>query len=398
MQPILKNIKSMTQKEEKRDYSFDKNVIAQYLCQLYGVEQPTDINPYGDAKHGWELQRPVNMTVNWGSHNRQAFFNFQEPSEEQVKGCVIGDETTCRVIRASDNTDDLDLDNTCVYSIVVRNVCNQSPLMLACRLNYYHSSLSVADDTHMFDEMCEMFGGIRGAFMAIPPTREAGVDVVATPIRMMDHHYTNEHFVKSLANITENNLMNGIVKLPREVCMAARLPVFTDTNEKLEAYIASGYSPIETWYAIPEQHVLAWALLVPLYTLAEKGLVVRHYRIAPAMSFVLIADVSLNSVRRNFMRDWLNKVDKRPIKSIGVEVLPILNLKASEKLAQQHGTVAARFSIQAQIQAFASPLLTPEQSNSLMPTLSPGFPPAIAWDVTNAEIEAAMREHERRRK
>jgi hypothetical protein len=275
----------------------------------------------------------------------------------------------------------LDLNRVCIYNIVCRHVkTTAGSARIFVRLNYYHKGINELQKAEAHDNIIAAAGGIKGAFLAIGPGAEdKELDVV--PLSSLAFGPTNEAFTETMALINEDNLLNGVHHVPRDVCLAAGLPVYRgapEISDETLAAMLSGMSidpqdapavkqklrvkwedqidasqKIDSFYAVPERHVLAWG--------AIHGMV--HAEKMPG--YFLIADVYFKRVVEQFRVTWMNKVDTRPLGDV-----------AFEFLTPQAGSAGAptTLSLRSYLTYVAPPQgLTREYVATLMPMLSDGF-------------------------
>jgi hypothetical protein len=90
-----------------------------------------------------------------------------------------------------------------------------------------------------------------------------------------------------------------------------------------------------------------------------------------------------------FLRQaWFNKVDMRPLDTVGVEFVPKLNREHyGDKIAPNVKAVQGVLSLRMYVSALVPPILTQAQINSLAPTRTLNFPSCFEWNNEQMEIE-----------
>jgi hypothetical protein len=262
----------------------------------------------------------------------------------------------------------------------------------------------------------------KGSFFQMAPTATAGgADMDAAPLREQSFAYQNPHFVRTMALVTDTNLMNGILRIPFEVCVAARLPVWKGPPEpdaNMLAKLLKGMdigagtpeaaAVVHQWqeecmadykdaarstffYAVPINHVLAWGYHSEEYR-AQQGHRVEEFRFTPPslskdadgiLLYYLVPDGFFEPMVRSFHARWMGKVDVRPLASIGFEF-------------GGGGGKATGFTVamRAYLKFFSVPRgLPPATVAKLAPTLDPDFPPCHMWSVDEVARQMAIERH-----
>jgi hypothetical protein len=244
-----------------------------------------------------------------------------------------------------------------------------------------------------------------GAFALLPEKAHEKVDMSSSALMSLEFGYLNEYFIRTMFWINQSNLMNGIIEIPHEVCAQAGLPVWRDNmnpepseeqiakllrsmtlnSESEEAQqvrqqfkleftemftnYAKDMEKSRTFYAIPINHVLSWAINSEDF--AEQ----MHIRTIPyklangATLYHLMASADFVRHKEYFCNHWIGKVDKRPLSNVAFEVVP---LKEGQ---QPLGTATVR----THFGFFVGLQMNEETINNLAPALHPCFPKSVQW-------------------
>jgi len=454
-------------KESLKTQRFDPAPIAQHLCQVKGVSDVRYIVPFGKRTYTWELMRESHLKIEVGSvskngsqpgvYQTKISTRTLEAAEQQVTRCLFDPSSdSCRFL---DNPDPRkpfvhplhqkpmkhDLNKVCIYGVAVRHQLSSVPIRVAARLNWVHSGLDKAEDLSDHYKLYADAGGIPGAFMSVAATRKEGEDVQRIPIHALGYGYSNKEFVRSMALVTEANLWNGIVKIPKDVCLAARLPVFqgfpgpsadqlADYMEQLsvsqkeieerrhkqqhdeeeeeeedmggamdidmesrklefiestrkrqeEDYKDADF--INFYYALPINHVLAWGLRDEEYA-RQHGFRAEQFRFLnpetnkPTVLYFLVGDAYMDKMVEIFREQWMNKVDVRPLKSCGVELVPQLDGHYPE-IEPDKDAVRGILRLRVRLDYMTAPGgLTTKTIAELAPALGPAFPACDEWGL-----------------
>lgn len=227
---------------------FDPAPVASFLCNHIGVSDVRYIVPFGKRTHAWEVMRESHIkvevgTVKKGNADPQVYgANIEtrtlEAAEKQALTCLLDPKQPyCRYLDKIQPKKPFvhpvtqqpmihGMEKACIFNVVVRHQLSSVPIKVATRLNYVHTGLDQTEALSEHYQLYEDAGGIKGAFMHIEATKKEGKDCQCIPIHATGFGPCNKEFVRTMALINDSNLMNGIIKIPGEVCKAAGLPIF----------------------------------------------------------------------------------------------------------------------------------------------------------------------------
>lgn len=409
---------------------YKRDVIEQFLCAQHGVKHPWEFIPFGKRVEAWEVMKPVTLTVE-NQLNKHTFFPNHPSEPQMVQFPVVHQpDRGTRFLDSAAPPDSirflhpgtkqpmpLDMDRVCAYTIVTRHIGSTVPWPVAVRLNFYHQGKEMLENRAEHDRMMEAGGSIRGGYITLSPTGPAGQDVEVSAMPREPFAFRNEFFTATMALVNESNLQNGIVTIPHDVCIQAGLPVFqgrvapTDEAEELLASMMElsvsetriklletakkkELKPITNWRAIPIMHVLAWGMHSDEFA-RERGLRVYPFLFSPPtpvpgaaapemqgkvpddiLLYYLIDDVAYYQLLDYFRKDWLGKVDVRPLSSMAFEFVPLQATSKHRAPAQVSGDLMVRSSLS----YYVAPKLSAAQVANLAPALCPGFPSCHEWN------------------
>ena len=345
--------------------------IARFLCDRFRVSDPAQIDPYNGRVHAHSIVRPVMLTIESMATNS---FPVTVPF---VSKMLDSPQPRIPLPSPADKKTLLlaDLDRVCVYNIICRHVA-QKELSgpVAVRLNFYHRGVNQVEKAEELDQVYEAAGGVKGAFLGVTPknTTLEGHDPECVP--MAENSYCNAFFVKTMALVNERNVTNDVIQIPFDVCKASGLPVslapplppremfsaasggggggagglFSSTptaagggggggddalirkyQEQVHAAAQEqGKELIQSFAAIPYNHVLSWALRSEEFA-AQKGINIWYFRVSnrPDVNnilYYLIPEPDYKRLLFSFKNAMLGKIDMRPLQSMAMEFVPLV--------------------------------------------------------------------------
>ena len=385
------------------------DLVLDWLCQSFKVKDKKEINPWvAFPVASFEPAREVFITTHCGSQNLRndiLVIDNKKSAEEQKLVCKLGDAEKTSIDHAPTsllprkpfcnpvNGQPLrpNLEKVAVFSVVVRHAINTVPRQIGLRLNFKHQALDDAQKTSEREEFQHIMGAPKGVFYNIPPsTPLEGIDVRSFGLKTLDHHYANIEFIRSMAYVTKDNVMNGILHLPRDLCISAGLDVYQgpppppngvpvkDTEAYEKAYLEQyrknhNMDPPHHWVAIPYNHVLSWGWhLDPItrkdvfsYDIVDVGIQ------GKGRLYYLVQNNWFEKKYASFERHFLDKVAFFDLKEIGVEFIPILNVPSAKQGSHiVNGVTQAT----GHFGYMTFPHMTPSIVKQLAPCMSPNFP------------------------
>lgn len=410
-------------KEIQKPNQYVWEVIATFLCRAHNVSDVNKIVPFRDMTYGWEIMRDNVLGVEVDTEMASLNIRETDPEAQCIK-CPLGARTTKLLdsvqpkkpfIHPIQGTPmPINENDVFIYNITCRHIKSSIPIPIATRLNYVHESMAELQKTTELDIAFQEAGAIKRAFAIIEATAPEGKDVEYVPMPELRFAYQNSFFIRSMALVTESNLMNGIIHIPHDVCVAAKLPVWQGEPEPSEEMITSWMSSMkltsdeerqgfktqwtkdfmeknkdgvfsESYYAVPINHVLAWGYQSEDFT-AQCGHRAEQFRyIGPdkqaVVLYFLVQNELFQSVISVFRKRWMNKIDRRPLKDVAFEFLPILSDKYKGITSEQIKTVTGRIKMRSYVSYAGAPILNATTISKLAPALAPGFPGCHEWSV-----------------
>jgi hypothetical protein len=429
---------------------YEAPVIARYICQVtntpnltYLANRPNGV--FGVMPDAWSLVRERTLGVEFGSvkredgsPNTELVFHLDDDGKsrmQQAISCYMSPQNkeTCRFLDdpripakecwvnpGTGQPVGGDLSKAHIYQWVVRHRRSTVPINVDVSLLHTHHGINQVQDLETQDKLFEGAGGTKGAFMTVTQTTVDGEDVKHVPIPSMGFGPTSPAFVKTMMLVNRDNIKNGIIKIPREVCLEARLPVYKGTPEADERVLEGLMSQmslegdadkaearqkmmdaaergwneslkndpskerVECFYAVPVMHVLSWPLHSDAF-LQQKKVEVELLRFRPAGEgndpvalYYLVSDVFFQGMVDGFFDSslgWWDKLDCRPLNETGVKLVPFTDrARYKDTIPGDVHTVKGMTMIRSYIKYMVPPVgLSPQAIASLAPTLAPGF-------------------------
>jgi hypothetical protein len=417
--------------------------LAKFFCTFHRVSDVCHIHLYGvGAVEGWTLSKPNTIGVEYKISGQ---FNMEKPAEEQVVKMLLpqakhlyksAQPKELFVNPITKQSMESDLENVSFFQVACRAYSSTLPIPVVVRMNWEHTSQSSLEGTSVADDIFAAGGAVRGGFVLLEPTEDGKEEPLQSlPMPELDHGYQNSVFAQTFAYINETNMRNGIVEIPTEVCRAANLPVWNGVPAPSEEFILQQFQSLKIedpasekaqnvreevvqqygeqymdqfteenskkithYYALPVNHVLAWGYSSDDYR-SERGH--RVYRFTyrgkkdsdPTVLYYLVPNPLMEHLLEEATDVWLNKVDRRPLDSVGMEFIPHVTPKY-EKVTSKTGTVSLR----TYYSYVSGPALQQETINKLAPTMSPDFFPCQFWNRQDMARKAALEAFERQNK
>lgn len=430
---------------------YEAPVIARYICQAtntpnltYLASRPNGV--FGVMPDAWSLVMERTIGVEFGSvkradgsPNTEFTFHLDEDGKSrmsQAVACFMSPQNTitcrflddpripekdCWVNPGTGQRVPGDLSKAHIYQWVVRHKRSNLPINVDVSLLHTHRGLDQVQGLETQDKLFEGAGGTKGAFMTVTQTTQDGEDVKHVPIPSMAFGPTSHSFVKTMMLINRDNIQNGIIQIPREVCLEARLPVYKgtpktdehvvealmeqmsisdddkkkqETREKMLAAAERGWNEsikddpskekVECFYAVPVMHVLAWPLHSDAF-LQQNKVQVEMLRFRPrgedgdpVALYYLVSDVFFQSMVNGFFDaelGWWDKLDCRPLNETGVNLVPFTDRsRYKDTIPMDVRSVKGMAVVRTYLNYMVPPVgLSPAAIASLAPTLAPGF-------------------------
>lgn len=412
--------------EEGQGSRFNFNTIAIYLCQINGVGDVHLINPFRNRIKACDIPRKTPLQVVFSTPPGTKL-------DQPVVSCNISASTLGKVkspqppdpfINPKSQTPmQHDLNAVCVYNVTCRHYKLESKeenIVYAVRLNFVNQYVADLEETHKMRKMQAATGVVEGAFAYLTPTSQngGGKDINEIPMPELGFGYQNEQFTKTFMLVDETNFMNGVIEIPHDVCVEAGLPVWRgyapDPDEKMLSSILSSLKITDQekqakreeiikdykanflesfkddkkstfFYAVPRRHVLAWAYASESF-MAQLEFKVEQFRfIHPTkkrskLLYYLVPNAPFEDSIPHFKKAFLNKIDKKPLTSLGVEFVPIEHYSSSDVSIQ----------LKAFFTFYSAPTLNAETIRHLAPVLCKDFPLCHNWSKDEMEAQIAI--------
>lgn len=435
----------------------NKGVLGEYLLKCHGVSSFMELDPRRGMVEAFLLMREVTLSVEVGSVSKGSAardttctFILDKPASSQIVRCVNDPASpTCKWYTepippreqwfCNPRTNvpiEPDLQRVCIFGFATRHVWSSLPINLMVGTSFSHSGMQSRFQLDHTREFYRAAGAETNAYMVISgATPPDGLDVNAVPLAR-SNVYANRFFTATMALINEENYMNGILEIPRDVCVAAGLNVYqgpptppeemivdalnnanVPDNAENRAIYTEKYqaqwtldmkdrTPIRAYFAIPVNHVLAWALRSVAFSVAHK-IHVEVFDFTPPpgnaagldpnrsiILYYVLPDVEFQSIVKSFKTSWLGKVDMRPLSSIHWEFAPLLERERYPDLPPATNAVTGVISVRSHLTYMIPPKLTPQQQKGLFPALHPEYPSSSEWCPIDPMYASVMEEHQ----
>lgn len=205
--------------------------------------------------------------------------------------------------------------------ILIRNVTNPTDSTISVFRPFTHPAGKKDDETR--DKIIAAMGGKPGVVMEIKPHQDGAVSVGVMK-ESPEYMYLHSSFVKTFMLITEQNIHNGCIPVPPEVCAAQDLPKVATL---FDAQGASFNLEVEYYVLVPYNHVLAWCLRIPEMWRRKKGLFALEMTVAPVSGappyilYYVVANQTFDLLKQRCLEGFVkDKHDCRPLNSLGFQV------------------------------------------------------------------------------
>jgi hypothetical protein len=232
-----------------------------------------------------------------------------------------------------------------VWNIKVHGGSNSTNYDIIWGCNYIPRVLAHRQEE--LDRISEAFGMVKG-----------GVDIIRTgyngqfpkpvfPLRSVENVAPlNPEWIQCVTLLNPNNITNGLVAIPREICLQHPLiSQFVWKGTGAEEQAPSG--AISQWYAIPPKHILAYNLNTMcnwnLQTTTPGTLHPVPMRVGTSTEpcCYLVCDKEIEQLYHQLLNSWLPLVERIPLHNIGFSVHP----KPNTPPPYQPGIVTLQVSI-----------------------------------------------------
>lgn len=419
--------------------------LATYLCRQNGVPDVHFIEPFRNRVPAHTIPRKTALQVNFKTPPGTKL-------SDPVVTCTVSASKT-KSPQPSDPfvhpklgvPMPHDMNAVCVYNVTCRHyemhwglesstppeggVDDSSKLTYGVRLNFLNEHMAVLQKTRQMHKMQAAAGTVSGAFAYFTPTPPGGKDINELPMPELDFGYQNEQFTRTMMLLNGENIKHGVVVIPYDVCVAAGLPVWKgqapepdermlesmlknvkleDPKEKqakreelVEAFKKDFNESFEKdkkstfFYAVPRKHVLAWIYGSETF-MAQGGIRVEQFRFMhptkkrSKLLYYLVPNATFEANVEEFKRAFLEKIDKKPLSSLGFEFVPYKIPEYAEQ--QDPSTIDVSIRLKAFLTYYSVPTLNAETINNLAPVLCKDFPLCHNWSKDEMEAQVAIQQ------
>lgn len=321
-------------------------IIEQYLHQVVFPQYATlsEARVYGpNAEPAWALARDVPTTATIDSTTGVMRYDRTQP-RSKYKGI------------------DVNLDRVIMRSMSLKYAKNTTLDDYVVRLNYTPAAYREGQ-SHLDTISQAISPNIPIGFAVI----NKGVNESRTEIALCENPEiitTQKSFIHTMTLINESNIKNGVIELPREVCLQANLDM-TPTVQQADGTRTK--FNFYTYYAVPPDHVLAWTLKLTDYQRRRFGVHAVDFIVEETGRFMyyLVGDECLQMLVHDCATNWLNEG--------AIEVHPLSKFNITFHNTTNNGEGNVELTLNVTFTAF--PQNIPQNVlQSLAPTTSPNFP------------------------
>jgi hypothetical protein len=228
--------------------------------------------------------------------------------------CSLQDSSTDLALHTKNASIDLQTPS-CIFSLSIAGAKNFTSAETAiCAQNYLPRAMEMRQDE--YDRVQSIFmNQPKGVIEIVPPNFNANYPVPVFVSRQEDHSaFVNPHFIRTVALLNPTNIMNGILIIPRELCMADDRFVVWKPHAIDEEPPADA---VHHWYLIPPRHILAmhlghfenWAK----NKVGDPHPVVWRKQEDNSILCFALSDVELEARKRQVLQRWCNLISPRPL-------------------------------------------------------------------------------------
>lgn len=290
-----------------------------------------------------------------------------------------------------------------LYSVVIKHYKNPMNEQVAVAFSYTNPAMAALQGTAVKDDLYEAAGvPLRGTGLVMKPGTSEDVDW--HPVREMAIGFQSPGFIATTALLNERNLMNGIIVLPEELCKEAglgtwkgdypepsedmlermmgrvqindRKQIKATLKERMESAF-EGRAKSTFMYAVPRNHVLAWALQSASVREQFRLLGTREIRVNGVVLYYLVLSEDFHQLRAYCVNAWLNKTDRVRMDTIGFTMLP-----------PSEGA-----SFRTYVKYLSMPAISQRAIDNLAPTLAPNFLPVSVYSEDDMDRDMALQEY-----
>ncbi len=335
-----------------------------FLLEKYHAKRLLDLDPWAPFRQqGVEAHAPAReVTIN---------VDLDGPGE------VFVPAESLKQPRSLFRNQPASLDQVSVTQLFVRNIKSGPKANYFVQTNFVPVAFQAAQAEQ--DRLHEAAGIPVRVVMRIPENKDESV-LVKVHSSVPGDPVLNQGFLRSCAFLNNTNLWNGIVKVPDEL-----RDTFPAQGEVSDPAGNREVFDVKDYYLVPPNHVLAWRLNVEDEWRRRKGFFAQEIAVVDKdnaaggnkLLFFVVADKTLMELAAWTQDFFMNKVDLRPLTSVGFNFLPALE--------DAQGPVRMRVNIS----YLCWPAMTQLQIDSMLPTLHES---TLKYaDILVREIELAKR-------
>lgn len=345
-----------------------------FLCDHFGVQHLYDIAWYApDTPRTSEQGRVITLQL-------------KVPTRVDQPGTPLSQLPLQRLVaqRVRNAQCEYNLDRVCVQSIMIRGYHNDNPYHVGVRCNTLPKDIA---------KTIEEYDRVKAA--SFPRPEMAGIRMDLQPSTSVEHlednlvtylipqrpdiMCMNTPWTQCTGLLTPDNIMNGVVHIPRDVCIAQTEWARNQEGDPAKAekrtlpvWVAQPDGPqepceesIHHWVAVPSDHILATYCYGPHQMLAQRNIVAKMIKYrrgnAPPRAFFVMTHSTMRQMCTSLCDVWLKRRDLRPLGDVRLQTVTMF---MKDHARETHQDVYLNVSVS----FVAWPQCGPEDAARMMPT------------------------------
>jgi hypothetical protein len=275
------------------------NALVKFILDYFRVDSLQKVNPFaGFSVPAYEAAREVTKNV-----------HFKGSGTLLIQG---GDFQP----RKPYNGLQYNLNDVSVRTMLVRYIKNPSPQKIyICKI---FEPISGQKEAEAINKMLEAVGAPRGCAIEMEPNKEGQFNTFLIK-ENPQCIYLNEAFIRTYMHLDQQNIMNGTIKIPPEVCAQANLPkecgVFNEQGE-------TSVFQADYYVLIPNGHVLTWCLNIGSHRRLQKGMFALELTTNNKIMYFIVPNVTFDAILKSCIENFMTeKIDRRPLNQVGINVV-----------------------------------------------------------------------------
>jgi len=209
-----------------------------------------------------------------------------------------------------------------VRTVMIRNASNPNDAPATIRRLFSHPAGQ--KDEEIRDKMFAAMGRDGRAIVTLKPHQNGPLSLMVMK-ESPEYLYLHSAFVKTFMLINEQNITNGCIPVPPEVCAVQNLPKVATL---FDPQGVSFNLEVDYYVLVPFDHILAWCLRVNDMWRRKKGLFALEMTVSPQnggdayILYYVVANQSFDLLKKRCLEGFVvGKHDCRRMDSCGFELV-----------------------------------------------------------------------------